>query len=313
LFIIYTINPRRGVFIDVAHVRDSADNAMFLFSHIRPRLGEHWTLQLGPELADRRIEFFATTLPDSLSDRYTLAAQLAAYLSFQLAAWHEIAQWHGYHSVPGFSEEISAFSPEDLYSNVLGARLGLIIELQGEAGSKHRFSDAVTRMLPQALQALESVSLDETRQMFDRIDGCWWNSAARVPDKFLVLYRNYDVGGERLPRQPDVETFPPLPLAIPTQWNGVPLETYAELRLYAQAGDRGRLPAPPARGWWTVADFARLAADAARADAASLHERGVAFADGSAIYQPPSSALCQIKTPPARGGTARRPVAPPAR
>src|SRR3546814_19176852 len=101
-------------------------NALFLFSQIWPRLGQHWSLDLGPELADRRIDFDAFDLPDSPADRYTLAAFLAAHLSFQLAAWHEIAQWYGYHTVPGFPERLSAFSPEDLYSNVLGARLGLL-------------------------------------------------------------------------------------------------------------------------------------------------------------------------------------------
>src|SRR3546814_18328093 len=70
-------------------------NALFLFSQIWPRLGQHWSLDLGPELADSRIDFDAFDLPDSPADRYTLAAFLAAHLSFQLAAWHEIAQWYG--------------------------------------------------------------------------------------------------------------------------------------------------------------------------------------------------------------------------
>src|SRR3546814_15317515 len=53
LGIVYT---RRGGFIDIAHVRDSADNALFLFSQIWPRLGQPWSLDLGPELAERRID-----------------------------------------------------------------------------------------------------------------------------------------------------------------------------------------------------------------------------------------------------------------
>ncbi len=35
--------------------------------------------------------------------------------------------------------------------------------------------------------------------MFQRIDGDWWNSRRRVPDKFLVLKRNYDLQENRLP------------------------------------------------------------------------------------------------------------------
>ncbi|WP_206675590.1 DUF4056 domain-containing protein [Solimonas terrae] len=288
LGIVYT---RRGGFVDIAHVRDSADNALFLFSQIWPRLGQRWTLDMGPELADRRLVFEAFDLPARAADRYTLAAFLAAHLSFQLAAWHEIAQWHGYHTVPGFSEEISAFSPEDLYSNVLGARLGLIIELQGEASSRQQFSASLTRMLPQALNALQSVSPAETRENFDKLDGCWWDSEARVPDKFAVLYRSYDISGVRRPLQPDFETLPPQDLEVPYSWNATPLARYAQLRLYATDQDDA-LPPPPASGYWTPADFQALADAAARADALSLLARSVASADPTRAYVPPSTELC---------------------
>ncbi|PIN63850.1 hypothetical protein CKQ90_29290, partial [Klebsiella pneumoniae] len=34
----------------------------------------------------------------------------------------------------------------------------------------------------------------ETEAMFQQIDGDWWNSHRRVPDKFLVLKRNWAPG-----------------------------------------------------------------------------------------------------------------------
>lgn len=289
LGIVYT---RRGGFVDIAHVRDSADNALFLFSQIWPRLGQRWSLELGPELADRRIDFDAFDLPRSAADRYTLAAFLAAHLSFQLAAWHEIAQWYGYHTVPGFSEEISAFSPEDLYSNVLGARLGLIIELQGQANSEQQFSANLTRMLPQALDALEAVSPQETRATFDRLDGCWWNSHARVPDKYAVLYRNYDVSGIRSPLQPDFETLPAQKLEVPYAWDGMALSRFAELRLRPTDASK-TLPDAANVEYWTPRDFPALAAAAAKFDARQLHDLGVASADESRPYVPPSTELCR--------------------
>jgi hypothetical protein len=117
LGLIYT---HRGGFIDIAHVRDTADNTLFLFSQLLPRLGQQWHIDLSPELATRRIQLNAFSPPQDAAQRYTLAAYLAGEIAFQMAAWHEIAQWYGYRSVPGFSEEVSAFSPEDLYSNLLG-------------------------------------------------------------------------------------------------------------------------------------------------------------------------------------------------
>src|SRR3546814_17744579 len=74
-------------------------------------------------------------------------------------------------------------------------------------------------MLPQALDALEAVSPQETRDAFDQIDGCWWDSHARVPDKFAVLYRSYDVSGIRRPLQPDFETLPAQTLEVPYEWD----------------------------------------------------------------------------------------------
>lgn len=116
------IYSRHGGFIDIAHVRDTADYTYYLFTQIYPHLGEARMLILSDELSSRRIQFRRFTPPKDPAERYTLSVYLAARLAFRLAAWHEIAQWYGYHSVPGFPEEISAFTPEDLYSNLLGGR-----------------------------------------------------------------------------------------------------------------------------------------------------------------------------------------------
>ncbi|OWA85706.1 hypothetical protein BV377_29140, partial [Klebsiella pneumoniae] len=70
-------------------------------------------LPVGPRVFRRDFRFFARGSLLQFTGR-----QLAGHLAFEIALWHEIAQWYGFQSVPGFSEEISAFSPEDLYSNL---------------------------------------------------------------------------------------------------------------------------------------------------------------------------------------------------
>jgi Protein of unknown function (DUF4056) len=45
--------------------------------------------------------------------------------------WHEIAIWYGWANVPMFSERPSAFSPEDMYSNLLGIRIVGLLSLGG--------------------------------------------------------------------------------------------------------------------------------------------------------------------------------------
>lgn len=50
--IVYTL---RGGFIDTAHVRDTADMTVYIFSQLLPKLGQAFTLNLGEELAERRL------------------------------------------------------------------------------------------------------------------------------------------------------------------------------------------------------------------------------------------------------------------
>lgn len=255
--LIYTTD---GGFIDIAHVRDTADYTLYLFSQIYPKLGEEWTLTLSDELASRQIHFSAFTPPASPAERYTLSTYLAAKLAFQLAAWHEIAQWYGYQSVPGFSEGISAFSPEDLYSNLVGARLASSLILQGRAESLAIFSQSLEALLPIALHQLGAQEKPLTRDAFNKIDGLWWNSAKRVPDKFLVLTRDYDTTDSRYPFLPTqaVATLG-LKLSLPSEYAGFALSSLAQFRL-VPTDHMAQLPIPET--YWTVDDFKRLAENA---------------------------------------------------
>jgi hypothetical protein len=261
LGLVYTY---RGGFIDIAHVRDTADNTLFLFSQLLPKLGQQWTLDLGPELAKRRIQLNAFTPPQEAAQRYTLAAYLAGELAFQMAAWHEVAQWYGYQSVPGFPEEISAFTPEDLYSNLLGARLAIDAILQGRAVSVASYNSAMETLLPAALHQLGAVSIRETQRQFDGIDGDWWDSHRRIPEKFLVLKRDYTTSSNRLPNQPPFEYAAPQRLTLPLQIEGLTLAKLAELQLWP--GDAmHNLPAPA--HYYRPEDFSGLALHACALDA----------------------------------------------
>lgn len=260
--IIYTA---RGGFIDTAHVRDTADLTLFIFSHLQPKLGQAFTLRLKSELAKRRIVFNAFTPPDNALDRYTLAAWISARLAFQLAAWHEIAQWYGWESVPGFSEGVSAFSPEDLYSNLLGARIAVSLIRSGQTASLEMYDAAMDNALMQALTVLDAKPAQMTRFQFDMLDGHWWNSQRRVPEKYLVLHRNYDVSDARIPTPVPGEKAAPLPLSLPQRWENYSLDSLATLKLLP--GKRmARLPAP--KSYYTAASFSRLAAFAKKSDIA---------------------------------------------
>lgn len=260
------VYTRRGGFIDLAHLRDTADNTLWLFSQIWPDLGQPRRVALSDELGERVIELRPFPPPASAVDRYNLALRLAAHLAFELAAWHEVAQWYGYQSVPGFSEGVSAFSPEDLYSNLLGARLAIDLLNAGEAGSLRGYEQAMSRAIPQALAQLQAQPPSVTRFHFDMIDGSWWNSRCRLPQKFLLRYRSYSVSDRRLPSRP-WENLPPLRLSLPQQFNGVPLGQAGRLSILP-GRHMARLPAPLIA--YHYRDFAALAERAQRADGLRL-------------------------------------------
>ena len=99
--------------------------------------------------------------------------------------------------------------------------------------------------------------------MFQRIDGDWWNSRRRVPDKFLVLKRNYDLQENRLPTPVPFETMPPYRLTMPSQVAGFRLRDLGELQIYP-GHDMQALPAP--EQYYGAAAFQGLADRAREAD-----------------------------------------------
>lgn len=260
--IIYTL---RGGFIDLAHVRDTADNTLWLFSQIWPRLGQAYTIRLDDELGQRVIRLWPTPPPTTALARYNLAVSLAAQLAYQLAVWHEVAQWYGFESVPGYSEGVSAFSLEDLYSNLLGARLASDLLNHGGASTLRQYQHRMAQVIPQALAQLEAVSPQQTRFHFDMLDGRWWNSRCRLPDKFLVRQRNYLTGAQRYPTRP-AERVPMLWLTLPDSVNGHPLSDFARLEIWP-GNNMKQLPAPKSpRIFYQFADFATLAQQAKEVD-----------------------------------------------
>jgi len=51
-----------------------------------------------------------------------VTTSLAEWLSVQASIWHEITTWYGWSSTR-FSKRPSGFSPEDLYSNLVGVKI----------------------------------------------------------------------------------------------------------------------------------------------------------------------------------------------
>jgi hypothetical protein len=245
--ILYTC---RGGFIDIAHVRDNADRTLYLVSQIARMAANGGTIPIVGEGAERRI--VVKPLPPHLVHVYGLrevVIGLAEWVDFQASIWHEISTWYGWSST-AFSERPSAFSPEDLYSNLVGAKITGAIIRRHEAPSELAYNRAVTALLKDALVKLGPLPRDASRRAFEYVDGIWWDSTKRVPDNQLVRHRNFNIGPKLYPwklvdAQPSASLigarkefdqycqgdWTPLGLTVPDRIGEVPFREMATLEI----------------------------------------------------------------------------------
>ena len=182
----------RGGWIDTAHVRELADNVLFLAMHMASRLGTGTTIEIPGHGGLTTIR--VAPIPDAEIARdgaLVIAAALAAWTAYRISIWHEVSSWYGNEMVAGFSERPSAFSLEDLYSNALGVRLGIAILEERGFASDTQYDLTIEAFLRAALERLEVQSRETSRSIMTSLDGTWWDSSRRLPDNLLVRRRAF--------------------------------------------------------------------------------------------------------------------------
>jgi len=265
----------RGGFIDIAHVRDNADRALYIILQIARALPNGVTIDMPEEGTTRRI--VVAPLPAKLlarHGRWHIAAALAAHANHQLSNWHEIITWYGFESTPGMSERMSAFSPEDIYSNTLGTKLAAGIVIHKEMRSRDEYDAAMQAWMREALRRLGAVSKDHARAAMASVDGKWWDSKKRVPEFTLVTRRVTDISFPTSPwLVPDAphecdDQPPPLPLSLPERLGTHKISDLVTLRFEFDKWTPEHFPVPAKKGdAVTAADFPTIL------DA--VHEEGV--------------------------------------
>jgi hypothetical protein len=245
--ILYTC---RGGFIDLAHVRDNADRTLYLVSQIGRIAVSGGAIPIVGEGAERRIVVkpFDPKLVRAYGLREVITS-LAEWVDFQASIWHEITTWYGWSST-AFSERPSAFSPEDLYSNLVGVKITGAIIRRHAAPSELEYNRAATAFLKDALVKLGPLPKDASRLAFEYVDGIWWDSTKRVPDNQLVRHRNFNIGPKLYPwklmdAQPSATLtaaakefdqycqgeWTPLGLSVPDRIGDVPFREMATLEI----------------------------------------------------------------------------------
>ncbi|MEZ9916213.1 DUF4056 domain-containing protein [Vibrio breoganii] len=187
--LIYT---SKGGIIDTAHVRDTADYTLYLHSQISGQLGTKKQVILEDELRSRVIEMTDKPVDMTPEEQAQAEIELSGLLAYRLAQWHEVAQWFGFTSVAGFKEYPSAYSPEDLYSNMLGAFIAIEILETNSNPTKEEYQQAFSEIFLRKLTELGAQDEDRTEEIMDGLDKKWWDSGKRLPNKWVVKTRDYE-------------------------------------------------------------------------------------------------------------------------
>jgi hypothetical protein len=162
----------RGGIIDIGHVRGTTDRTIYFAEQFEEHLRTGEPFEVYPEKGTRRVVIRQRVSNPSRE----LCAALGARLAWETAVWHEIETFFTW-------EQYSAFSPEDLYSNLLGARVGMAAYVEG--GDTNL---AVDEALGDALLDLGALPPEVMVTVMQYLDDVWFRT-------------NPDLDVNRLPRQ----------------------------------------------------------------------------------------------------------------
>ena len=258
---------KKGGFLDSAHIRDTADFTYYLYGEFYTHLGTDHKVTLSQELKDRVVQLHVSSEVYSEAERKKISIELAALTAYRLAQWHEIAQWFGMESVGGFKEYASAFSPEDLYSNMLGALLASDVIATNPQLNKKDFSKAMTKAIEAKFVELGVGTKKESKAQIQKMDGVWWDSSKRLPNKWVVIHREYHLGTDLKPNgfKGEVEE------SVSTEH-----EALATFKLMPNENDNAFSALPNTlknKPYWTPSDFQAIADFAKEHDDKELLKR----------------------------------------
>ncbi len=259
--IIYTVD---GGFLDLAHIRDTADNSVAIFYRAHSHIGSSYEFELDPEIGRRLITLSDYDLSHLDSQQlWSLSAGLASYLGFQLAKAHEIGQYHGLMSVAMWPEQVSAYSLEDLFSNMLGAKIASQLIENNLTISSYSYNQNATTWIYETINYLKPLTAIETTQAMDAVDGIWWDSTKKLPDESLVLKRNYNLSDHQYSltlNSKEVASLPselqkkfvdqkPISIALTDEMYGIKFSDLATFTLYVNEEYRASFAHIPEALW----------------------------------------------------------------
>ncbi len=190
--IVYT---ERGGSIDIDHVRGAADIAKRAYDLSRSALlkgKKGFSVSPSFEFYSNKIEFKYPENWDTLSaeEKTSIATevslQVGRAVGYNSTLYHEMLTWFGtrFMLMPEF---YSAFSWDDVYSNLVGATLAM----KAVQDPNQNYNRAMTRLLDEEMRTLGAVPRAEAIRVTDSVKGKWFKGGLAHPS---ISRRNVDAG-----------------------------------------------------------------------------------------------------------------------
>jgi hypothetical protein len=184
----------KGGFIDIGHLRDSADRTAYCtlttYQHLLKGDTEFSFSLLEPSKYIVTIKYpdYWDKMPDKEKIAQEVAIAAGQYFTYNAMVWHEIITWYGYKYTGIFSEYISSFSWEDIYSDIIG------IDIAGRAlkQSTDNFDEVMTKLIYDELRYLDAQPVSTAKKAEQKIKGKWYNGSIYPFSK--LKKRNLDIG-----------------------------------------------------------------------------------------------------------------------
>ncbi len=198
LGLVYTC---RAGFIDIGHLREAADRTHYLAQITYQNL-----MRSNTNFSYRVIEpsryYITLGYPNDWKDlprqdkealAWEISTQLGQYLAHTSLIWHEILTWYGFSSAGVFPENISAFSFEDPYSDVLGTHLAAKVLRDRQCFYEEAaYEEAMMALIDETLKELGAQPPKTAKQAAKKIKGDWYKGGYYF---FVEMKkRNLDIG-----------------------------------------------------------------------------------------------------------------------
>jgi hypothetical protein len=197
--------------VDIGHVRDNADMTLWVYANLL--IGSH-SIQVGNDTA------FVPNIPTDKTKRIALAGAIVYTSSWA----HELVTWGDSPILPsswlGPEEDYSAFSPEDLPSNIVGIETATRALNAGGDASPAAFSKQMDIALAKMMTELGAQPAAETTKLLAQVQltsadkdllGKWWIKNYTVETSNFgvrLIRRNFDGTAWKIAGAPQATTPP---------------------------------------------------------------------------------------------------------